>query len=319
RAAARWIGQSSGFAPDWSRLVITAGAQQGMAQALASVCARDETVLCEAATFYGIKSLAEHAGYRLASVAMDEEGLVPSALDRMARTTSARALYVMPTVQNPTGRSMGAARRAEIVRIARKHDLWIIEDDNYALFAPAPLPRLAELAPERTFHLSGLSKSLAPGLRTGFLTCPTDDRTEAVIRGVRASLYAPSAFGMAVFTQWFEEGSATAIAEAHRSEVALRYQDAQRILGARIEPLAAPAPHVWLPCGELEAERISGQALRLGVAVTSPTAPFPPDAKIAGLRICIGAPSTRAELEKGLGVLASTLAGSRPPSDLGVV
>jgi DNA-binding transcriptional MocR family regulator len=320
RAAVRWIAQACGLQLDWSRLAITAGAQQGLSLALGAVCARGETVLCEAATFNGMKSLAENAGLTLAGVAMDAEGMLPSALDRIARATSARALYVMPTVQNPTGRSMGADRRAEIVRIARRHDLWIVEDDNYALFAPAaPLPRLAELAPERTFHVSGLAKSLAPGLRTGFLTSPTDAHAEAVVRTIRAQLYAPSAFGALVFVQWLEDGSATAIAEACRREVAERYGDAQRILSGRIEPLAAPSPHVWLPCNELDAERIAGLARRLGAAVTPPAIPFLPGAPVSGLRVCIGAPATRAELQTGLSALLAAIAGSRPAADLGVV
>ena len=322
QAAVRFLDQLCGYRPDWTRLVLTTGAQQAMALAFQAVCHPGDVVLCEEPTFSGMQSIAERAGYRLVGVAMDEQGVIPAALEKVARATSARALYTMPTVQNPTGRTMGSARRDEVVRVARKHNLWIVEDDNYAPFAAEQdrlAPRLAELAPERSFHVSGLSKSLAAGLRTGFLICPSDELLDRVIRMVRADLYAPPAFGALVFTQWVEDGTAMAVVEAHRREVAVRYQYAVKALGERIERLAAPAPHVWLPCGELEAERLAGLALRLGVAVTPPMAPFAAGATISGLRLCIGAPPTRVELEKGLGVIASALAGVRSSSDLAVV
>ncbi len=322
RAAVTWIQRMTGYAADWSRLVITTGAQQAMALAFSSVCRAGDVILCEEATFYGMKSLAENAGYVLAGVTMDAEGLLPSALDKAARSRGAKALYVMPTVQNPTGRTMGRERRAEIVRIARKHDLFIVEDDNYALFDPdfgSPAPRLAELAPERTFYASGLSKCLAPGLRTGFLVCPSPEHVDTVLKTVRATTYAPASFGAAIFTQWLEDGSAFTIAEAHRREVTERCSLAQQALGRWLGTTLTPAPHVWLPMDELEAERVAGRALRLGAAVTPPTAPLVPGSTISGLRICIGAPATSQELASGLALLATAIAGETASPQLAFV
>lgn len=322
QAASRWLEQLCGYRICWDRLVVTAGAQQAMALAFSAVCAPGEVILCEEPTFSGMKSIAAAFGYRLVGVAMDEQGIEPQALVRAIRATGARALYLMPTVQNPTGRTLGRTRREEIAAIVRKHELWLVEDDNYALFAsdrPRPAPRLAELAPERTFYVNGLSKCLAPGLRTGFLVCPDLGQVERVVRAVRAQLYAPPAFGPLVFAHWVEEGAALPLAEAQRQDIAERYGLAQALLGGRMEVLAAPAPHVWIPCGELEAERAAGLALRRGVAITPPAAPFPAGSAISGLRICIGAPPTKAELEKGLRVLASALADGRAPLDMAVV
>ncbi len=322
QAASRWLEQLCGYRAPWDRLVMTTGAQQAMALAFSSVCAPGDVVLCEEPTFSGMKSIADAFGYRLVGVAMDGEGMQPQALARAIKATGARALYLMPTVQNPTGRTMGRARREEIAAIVRKHDLWLVEDDNYALFAPdreRSAPRLADLAPQRSFYVSGLSKCLAPGLRTGFLVCPDIGHVERVIRAVRAQLYAPPAFGALVFAHWLEEGAALAMAEAQRQEIAERYRLAQTILGGRMELLAAPAPHVWIACGELEAERVAGLALRQGVAITPPAAPFLAGAPISGLRICIGAPPAKAELEKGLSLLASALAGGSSRPEFAVV
>jgi DNA-binding transcriptional MocR family regulator len=322
QAASRFLAQLCGYRAPWERLVLTTGAQQAMALAFSAICAPGDVILCEEPTFSGMKSIAAACGYRLVGVAMDGEGIQPQALARAIRATGARALYLMPTVQNPTGRTMGRVRREEIAALVRKHELWLVEDDNYALFAPEPerrAPRLADLAPARTFYVSGLSKCLAPGLRVGFLVCPDLGLVDRVIRAVRAQLYAPSAFGPVVFAHWVEEGSALAMAEAQRQEIVERYGLAQAILGGRMEALAAPAPHVWIACGELEAERAAGLALRRGVAITPPDAPFPPGTPITGLRICIGAPPTRAELEKGLGLFAAALGGGGGAADLAVV
>jgi DNA-binding transcriptional MocR family regulator len=322
QAASLWLAQLCGYRAPWERLVMTTGAQQAMALAFSTVCAPGDVVLCEEPTFSGMKSIAAACGYRLVGVAMDGEGMQPQALARAVKATGARSLYLMPTVQNPTGRTMGRARREEIAAIVRKHDLWLVEDDNYALFAPEAArraPRLADLAPERTFYVSGLSKCLAPGLRTGFLVCPDAACVDRAVRAVRAQLYAPPAFGALVFAHWVEEGSALVMAEAQREEIVERYRLARTILGGRMEQLDAPAPHVWIACGELEAERTAGLALRQGVAITPPAAPFAAGAAVSGLRVCIGAPPTKAELERGLSRFAAALIGGGAPTDLAVV
>ncbi|MDT8871263.1 aminotransferase class I/II-fold pyridoxal phosphate-dependent enzyme [Komagataeibacter rhaeticus] len=78
-------------------------------------------------------------------------------------------LYVTPTMHNPTTATMDLARRQDVVRLCRAHDALIIEDDVYHCVADDTLPALVTLAPERTFHVSSLSKTLSPGLRIGTL------------------------------------------------------------------------------------------------------------------------------------------------------
>src|SRR5271154_4091433 len=171
RAAATWLSRVARYEPEWERLLMTAGAQQAMSLVFESLCRPKDTVLCEAATFFGMRRLAEHRGYKLHGVQMDEEGLRPDALERAVKSTGAKVLYTMPTVQNPTSRTMGSGRREEIARIVRRHKLWVVEDDTYALFAPetpqGPYP-LVTLVPEQCFYLASVSKSLSPGLRVGF-------------------------------------------------------------------------------------------------------------------------------------------------------
>jgi DNA-binding transcriptional MocR family regulator len=282
----------------------------GPGLALAALCRPGDEVLCEAATFPGARVLADHAGYRLTGVAMDGEGLLPDALDRAA-ANGAKAVFVLPTLQNPTGRTMSAARRADIVAVARRRDLWIIEDGIYSIFGGDPLPALVELAPERTIHVSGVSKALSPGLRVGFLLAPLDALFDRVVHAVRAQFYAPPNFGALIAAQWIEDGSADAIAGEVRDEMGRRLALARSVLGPAMEtPASAFSPHVWLPMGELDAERLAGRALRGGVEVTPPAAPVVEPGLTTGVRLCLGAATDRAELERGLRVVAAALTGS---------
>jgi DNA-binding transcriptional MocR family regulator len=312
RAGAAWLARSGGLAgADWTRLVCCAGAQQGLALALSSLARSGDTVLCEASTYQGVKAIAEHAGLKLRGLTMDADGVRPDALEAAARD-GARVAVLLPTLQNPTGRIMSLRRREEIVAVARKHDLWLVEDDIYAIYAgPDHPPPLAALAPERTFHVSGVSKSLAPGLRAGYLVVPPGEHLDRVLRVVRALAYAPPAFGGLIATQWIEDGTADLIAAAGVAETTARLALALEILGPAAEPPASlAAPHLWLPMGELEAERVAGRALRGGVEVTPPGAPVVTPGLETGVRVCLGPAADRIELERGLRVVAAALTGA---------
>jgi len=312
RAGAAWLARSGQFeGADWTRLVCCAGAQQGLALALIALTAPGDTVLCEASTYQGLKAIAEHRRLRLRGLAMDADGVRPDALEAAARD-GARVAVLLPTLQNPTGRIMSLRRREEIIAIARKHDLWLVEDDIYAIYAgPDAPPPLAVLAPDRVFHVSGVSKSLAPGLRAGYLVTPPGEHLERVLRAVRALAYAPPAFGGLIATQWIEDGTADLIAAAGVAETTARLAMALEILGPAVEAPASPAaPHLWLPMDELDAERVAGRALRGGVEVTPPGAPVVAAGLETGVRVCLGPATDRAELERGLNVVAAALTGA---------
>lgn len=309
KAGAKFLRDFIGFEVDWQKLIVCQGGQHAMALTFSTLCRSGDTVLTEAATFAGMKTLADHLGLKLKGVKMDEQGLLPEALDKAA-ASGAKVLYTIPTLQNPTGRLMSARRRAEIASVARKRDISIVEDDIYAPFVPDPQrpEPLSALAPERSYHLSSLSKLIAPGLRCGYLVTPDADAFERVIRCVRAFSYSPSSFGPLIGTQWIEDGSAREIAASARRTVTERMAVARRVLGRVIEgPHAPVAPHIWLPMSALDAERVAGRALRQGVAVTPPSVPIIDASEVSGVRLCIGAPASSAALEQGLKIVQRVL------------
>jgi DNA-binding transcriptional MocR family regulator len=238
---------------------------------------------------------------------MDSEGLTPDALARAAAETGARAAYLQP-FQNPTARVMGLARRREIVETARRCGIVLIEDDLYgAHIADLGLPPLAALAPDAVAYISGLSKSLAPGVRTGFLLMPAPHQ-DAALEALRASTFGPPTLGAALATQWIESGIAFDIFAAVRRELARRTAVAVAALAGLAEPIRqSVTPHLWLPLGELEAERVAGHAMRSGVRVTPPSAPYAEGIPVEGLRVCLGAAPDIEALERGLSILRAAL------------
>ena len=309
RAAAAWLSATVAWPRiDPERIICTGGAQQAIAAALGAACRPGAAVVVEAATFSGINTLAAHMDYRLIGAEMDAQGLTPEGLDRAARDGGARVAYVQP-LHNPTGRIMGAQRRRDIVAVARARDLVLVEDDLYGVYAAElALAPLASLAPERVFYVSGLSKSLTPGLRAGYLIAPDDvashDRALNVLRAV--AFGAPGVAGL-IGVQWIEDGTAHAILSGHKTELAARTRSALDILPSAERPANQAATHVWIALSEREAERVAARAAMGGVEVTPPHASCVDGGDVSGLRLCLGAAPNRAVLTDALRVVARAL------------
>lgn len=308
-AGAAWLNHLYGWDDlDAARILCVAGAQQAVAAALAATLRPGEAVIAEAASFSGLKAIAQEMDYRLVPAGLDHQGLTPEALDRAAAASGARAAYVLPS-HNPTARVMGAGRRAEIVAVARARGLTLIEDDLYGGYArELGLIPLARLAPERVFHATSLSKTVSPGLRAGLLVPPPAMR-ERALEALQAIATGAPAIGFALAAQWIEDGSAAAILDENRAEAAARVALARSILGEAVEPTGAPASlHLWLPMSELDAERRAARALRAGVEVTPPREMVFDPAQISGLRLCLGPAPDRTTLERALRTVAAALA-----------
>ena len=322
-AASRWIRDRHELeAASAGNLIQTNGGQHGLSLLLQTLCASGDTVLCEAATFHGLKLIARAAALKLQGIGLDSEGLVPEALERAIVATGSKVLYTVPTLQNPTAATMSAGRRREIAAIARRHDLLLIEDDAYRAIAggssPMP-PALADLAPERTFYIASMSKSISPGLRLAFVLPPDSSWRERILNNIVATGYAPPAQNALVFAQWVEDGAIDAIFENVLEEMRIRTAIALRSLGdAVLKPGADQTLHVWLPLDSLRAERAYGRALRAGVQVTPTDAPLVGEGP-NGLRICLGSVADRSVLQRALGIVSQALRDEMPARSIAIV
>jgi DNA-binding transcriptional MocR family regulator len=303
--AAKWINVS----PD--QLVITNGAQHAMSAALALCARRGDTVVTEDVTYAGVKAIASLLHLRLIGVRMDKDGIDPADLDRICQKR-ATVLYTTPTLHNPTGTTMPRERRIEIANLARAHDLMVIEDDVYGFAQPDSPPPLATFAPERTFYITGTSKSLVPGLRIGYAVCPPN-MVEQFTSAVRSTIWGTSPILTDLVSRWIENGVADSIVQWKRREVCDRFELASQILGTHITQMR-PSPHMWISLPDSWGiDRFVSEARRRGVLI-SPADAFAVTHRVPqAIRICIGAARSREQLTTALQELANLLAA--PPRD----
>ncbi|TPN88298.1 PLP-dependent aminotransferase family protein [Mesorhizobium sp. CU2] len=170
-AGSRWLARNS-FRPSPDSIVPTIGTHAAVMAAIAALTMPGDYVLFEHLTYSQIARSAGLIGRRIALVASDEQGIDPEDFERVCAQKHPRMMFLMPTAKNPTLVTMPAERRQAIARIAREYNVALIEDDLYGELTDDPTPLLAEYAPERTIVAGGLSKSVAAGVRGGWLSCP---------------------------------------------------------------------------------------------------------------------------------------------------
>jgi DNA-binding transcriptional MocR family regulator len=317
-AGASWIARS-GLEVTPDRVLVSSGSQHGMTAVFSGLLRPGDLVVTECLTYPGMKALAGLLQLRLRGVAMDEHGLRPDAFRAACRGGSVKALYCMPTLHNPTTSVMPESRRREVVAIAREHDVLIVEDDVHGPLIEDRRPLLAALAPELTIHLSGTAKTLAPGLRIGYILAPPA-LVPRLATAIRTTTWMAAPLLAEVASVWIRDGTADRILAGNRKESAARHRLAMTVLG-RFEVEAHPAAHhLWLHLPESRrSETFAEQARRAGVAVT------PAQAFVVGsgaapraVRVCLGVARDRVQLEKGLRILAGVL-DQRPDDELLVV
>lgn len=171
-AICHWVSdrQLGSFCAD--DIVLTHGGQNAI-NLIYLCCLRGDrpVVLTEDLAYPGFRHAAKLSRAEVISVEMDQEGLRPEALDAACRRHGAQVLCLTPEAQNPTTGRMSPERRAAIAAVAARHDLQIIEDDCYSVMQ-SNWPSIRALAPERTWYVGSLSKTVSAGLRFGYMVAP---------------------------------------------------------------------------------------------------------------------------------------------------
>lgn len=316
---ARMIAQNHGLSVEPSQIIMTNGAQQGLFLAMAA--APPGPLAIEQLTYPGALRAARQLQRPLVPLAMDDQGIVPQALQAALESdTPPSLLYLVPTIQNPTGAVMGLERRQAIADIARRANLTIIEDDVYSVFSAAKLPPIARYAPEHVLYVGSLSKCLAPGLRVGYIAAPPrllDDVNQWLL----ATQTMATPLSGLLMAYWLSEGLVESIAQSIRAEATRRNKVVRSVLGPWLWPMRGDALHAWLPMETARARQIVLAASQSGITLAPPEA-FMADPNLieSGLRICLGGLDD-AELKGALTQLNQLLdgAGSLPLNMAGIV
>lgn len=303
---AGWLAKTQGLDVDVERLIVTGGAQQGLTIALGALASPGDTVLVEELSYPGVRNLARFFGLSLHPVAMDDEGIVPDALDRACRDTTARVLYCMPHAHNPTTATMGEERRHAIAGIAGRHGLMVIEDDVNPHAASSPEDGwrpVATVLPDRTLYISSLSKIVAPGLRVGMIVAPPSVFSEVLAASQTTSWMAPPLMAE-LACLWIRNGMARDLIERRAAITDQLQAVASRVL-AELPYRAHPAnTHLWLPLpAAWSAREFVAAASSRGVLISSSTEfAIDPSRVRPGVRLCLSDGAGDC-LEGALGVL----------------
>jgi 2-aminoadipate transaminase len=184
-----WIAERHGVEP--ARVVVTSGSLQGFDFLVEQLVRPGSRVLLEAPTYDRPLKILARLGAEVVPLEMDEEGLLPEALEAaLAEDAKPAFLYTIATFQNPSGRTLSEERRRRVVEIARAHDLVVLEDDPYGLvrFEGEAPPTLFELeGGTNVIYASSFSKTIAPGLRVGYFVLPLELATQ--IEALAVSTY----------------------------------------------------------------------------------------------------------------------------------
>lgn len=306
-AAANWLeGVAGGGDP--SLVVLTDGAQHGLACVLRAVAQRGDVILADSITYQGVNALCRSLGLDLRGLPIGRDGMRPDAFEAACASLRPRAVFLIPSLHNPTTITLSEERRRELAAIARRHNVLIIEDDVYRPLLEQSPSSFATLEPELTVHIACLSKCVAPGLRYGFVVAP-----RAVLGHVAAALridcWSISPATALIATSLMEDGSALRIIDANRAELRRRQAVLRDTLGEFDVQTAENSTHAWLHLPEpWRGAGFARVCRQRGVGV------LPADAFAVGreilthaVRINLGAAPTLAALQQALTIIADLL------------
>jgi 2-aminoadipate transaminase len=304
-------------------IVITGGSQQGLDLYARVFLDPGDLVALENPSYLGAIQAFDAFEPRYLPIGSDEHGIIPDALARALASADPlpKFLYLVPNYENPTGNTLAAERRPEIVEICARHGVPILEDDPYGelWFAEQPPPPLiARAAKGAVTYLGTGSKMVAPGLRVAWMAIPDRDLRDKVVTAKQGADLHSSSYAQYVFHAYVED---EARLDAHLARVRATY--AQR-RDAMTRALAATMPsHVrwnspdggmflWATVGAgIDTEELFERAVRDQV-VFVPGRPFYPSKDRGdGMRLNFSAmPGER--IAEGIARLARAIRQERP-------
>ena len=311
-AAVEWLRPIMGeIHPD--RIVVCAGAQCALTALLTTLARPGDTVLTEALTYPVFRALAAQLGIRLVAVLSDTEGLMPDALANACEVLRPKAIYCIPTIQNPTTVTMSIERRRALARVVLRQKLIIIEDDPYGMLPSQPLPSISSFTPRNAYYISTVSKILSPGLRTAFVVTPNLLKSTRLAEATRAVSLMASPFLTGLVVHWIEQGTAHILRDGIRQEAAARQQMAHHQLAGYTMAAHPEGLHIWLTLpSHLNRLEFTAHIRRQGLALVPSDAFLVAAGAPNAIRICVGAADSRTDLHDAIQLIVDAFEDGVP-------
>jgi 2-aminoadipate transaminase len=297
---------------DPSQVLITTGSQQGLDLVAKILIDAGSRILVETPTYLGALQAFTPMEPEVVGVASDDEGVIVA--DLAAKAPGARFFYVLPNFQNPTGRTMGEARRAELSAAAAQLGLPLVEDNPYGdlwFDTPPPAPLTAR-HPEGCIYLGSFSKVLAPGLRLGFIVAPPAITPKLLQAKQAADLHSPT-FNQRMVAEVLKDG----FLDRHVPTIRALYKSQRDAMLAALTREMAGLGLTWntpvggmflwarLPDG-LDAAALLPKAVDRGVAFVPGAAFYADGADPRTLRLSF-VTATVEQIDTGIAALAATI------------
>ena len=306
--------RAQGAPLDASDIQIVSGSQQGIELIARTLVDAGDTVMVEAPTYLGALQVFHAIGARIVTVPSGRDGIDLEAFESKVRVQRPKLLYLVPSFANPTGGVMSLRERKQVLAIAARHGVAIVEDDPYGAlyFYEPPPPSLLALANERerewVIHVSSLSKVLAPGLRLGWLTAPAALMQHLSLAKQIGDTHT-SNLSQLTAHHYLSSGALEPAIERtrlfYRAQAQVMLRAIQRELPAMVDTIEKPkgGMFMWATLRGIDTAAMLPDAIRHGVAYVPGSAFFPDSSARDTVRLSFSTASAE-QIQEGIRRLA---------------
>jgi DNA-binding transcriptional MocR family regulator len=292
-------------APD--QVVVTAGGQNALHAVLRAVARPRDRIACAQFVYPGFRALAQQLSLELVPLAEMSGDALTAACDE----GPIRAVYIVPTNNNPTTETVPAAERAGIAEAARRADIQILEDDAYGLLPDERLPPIASFAPERSWYVLSTSKIISPALRVAFARAPSVVQALRLAADVHETAVMAPPVNAAMVGKWLGDGTFDRLVSATREESAAIQKIARSLLGHSNYASHPQGYHLWLSLPEqVRAGDLSAALNAEGIGSVPSDRFAVGQSGVQALRISLGGQHDRSRLSAALRVLEGHVNGA---------
>jgi len=293
-----------GLSSDPEQIVVTAGAQNGLHAIASTILRPGDRIACGLYSYPGFRAVARRIGAHLVPLAE----MTVEAIEAAHADAPLRALYVVPTNDNPTAATIALEGRKAIAAWAHDTGVQIIEDDAYGLLPDAPLPAITSFAPGNGWYIASMAKVVSPALRVGFVRAPGVAEAMQISSFQHESAVMAPPLNAAMISLWLTDGTFDTLVDAVRKEAAWRQKLARTVLGEGHHNAHPQGYHLWLPLADdINPDTLAAALALDGLsAVPSDRFAVAPDAP-AAMRISLGGTIDRRNLSRALHRLAAQL------------
>lgn len=292
----RWLAEL-GYVIGPESCIATTCAQNALMVSLLSSCRADDTVLVNELTFPGMKAVSKQLSLKLHGIEMDEQGIIPQALESAIRSTGAKVLVSDPTLQNPTATSMGKQRQQQIIEIIKKYQLLFIEE--YVIGALSGQPPISTEIKQHSIVITSFAKTVAPGIRFAMIAGEHPVLQKILVES-HATSWQFSPLMAEIACRWIESGLAKKRMDWQWQEIHKRHRIFKKIFPeTTYAGNHEVCSHVWLPVAG-SAEQAQQKCHQLGVEVV-PAGLFAVGRQYPQcIRVSLTAAKSRQQLKIGL-------------------